>query len=83
MEFIPRTTIYLITLLSFSMPFATSTTIFDFENCEFPAIFNFGDSNSDTGGLAASFTPPPPLTFPMERHTLTCQQGDTVMEGLL
>ena len=22
--------------------------------CEFPAIFNFGDSNSDTGGLAAS-----------------------------
>lgn len=40
------------------MPFATSATIFDFENCEFPAIFNFGDSNSDTGGLAASFTPP-------------------------
>lgn len=58
MEFIPSTTIYLITLLSFSMPFATSATIFDFENCEFPAIFNFGDSNSDTGGLAASFTPP-------------------------
>ncbi|XP_031477278.1 GDSL esterase/lipase At3g26430-like [Nymphaea colorata] len=23
--------------------------------CEFPAIFNFGDSNSDTGGLSASF----------------------------
>ncbi|KAL6210271.1 hypothetical protein ACLB2K_015504 [Fragaria x ananassa] len=28
------------------------------EDCEFPAIFNFGDSNSDTGGLAASFYPP-------------------------
>ncbi|XP_071736438.1 GDSL esterase/lipase At3g26430-like [Rutidosis leptorrhynchoides] len=29
--------------------------------CYFPAIFNFGDSNSDTGGIAAAFgqTPPP------------------------
>ncbi|KAH9757008.1 GDSL esterase/lipase [Citrus sinensis] len=26
--------------------------------CDFPAIFNLGDSNSDTGGLAAAFTPP-------------------------
>lgn len=25
------------------------------ETCEFPAIFNFGDSNSDTGGLSAAF----------------------------
>lgn len=24
-------------------------------NCPFPAIFNFGDSNSDTGGLVAAF----------------------------
>lgn len=23
----------------------------------FPAIFNFGDSNSDTGGLSAAFSP--------------------------
>lgn len=23
--------------------------------CHFPAVFNFGDSNSDTGGLAAAF----------------------------
>lgn len=23
--------------------------------CSFPAIFNFGDSNSDTGGLSAAF----------------------------
>ncbi|XP_062023011.1 esterase-like [Rosa rugosa] len=28
------------------------------KDCEFPAIFNFGDSNSDTGGLAASLLPP-------------------------
>ncbi|KAA8538463.1 hypothetical protein F0562_027991 [Nyssa sinensis] len=35
--------------------------VFALENCEFPAIFNFGDSNSDTGGLAAAFnwTPTP------------------------
>jgi hypothetical protein len=24
-------------------------------SCDFPAIFNFGDSNSDTGGLSAAF----------------------------
>ncbi|KAF2308439.1 hypothetical protein GH714_009655 [Hevea brasiliensis] len=28
--------------------------------CEFPAIYNFGDSNSDTGGLSAAFEPLPP-----------------------
>lgn len=25
------------------------------KSCSFPAIFNFGDSNSDTGGLSAAF----------------------------
>ncbi|KEH40532.1 GDSL-like lipase/acylhydrolase [Medicago truncatula] len=29
--------------------------IFATKNCDFPAIFNFGASNSDTGGLAAAF----------------------------
>ncbi|XP_050204869.1 GDSL esterase/lipase At3g26430-like [Mercurialis annua] len=28
--------------------------------CEFPAIFNFGDSNSDTGGFSAAFGQAPP-----------------------
>ncbi|XP_024960899.1 GDSL esterase/lipase At3g26430-like [Cynara cardunculus var. scolymus] len=28
--------------------------------CHFPAIFNFGDSNSDTGGLSAAFGQAPP-----------------------
>ncbi|OMO55584.1 Lipase, GDSL [Corchorus olitorius] len=28
------------------------------KNCDFPAIINLGDSNSDTGGYAACFTPP-------------------------
>ncbi|KAK3223464.1 hypothetical protein Dsin_010489 [Dipteronia sinensis] len=35
------------------------------EKCHFPAIFNFGDSNSDTGGLAALFGQfPPPHGVP-------------------
>ncbi|KAK8937623.1 Alpha-L-fucosidase 3 [Platanthera guangdongensis] len=29
-------------------------------SCEFSAVFNFGDSNSDTGGLSATFGPAPP-----------------------
>ncbi|XP_072950722.1 GDSL esterase/lipase ACHE [Typha angustifolia] len=32
----------------------------DSSPCSFPAIFNFGDSNSDTGGLSAAFGPAPP-----------------------
>ncbi|XP_042415615.1 GDSL esterase/lipase ACHE-like [Zingiber officinale] len=28
--------------------------------CAFPAVFNFGDSNSDTGGLSAAFGAAPP-----------------------
>ncbi|PIA28871.1 hypothetical protein AQUCO_06600060v1 [Aquilegia coerulea] len=28
--------------------------------CTFPAIYNFGDSNSDTGGISAAFIPVPP-----------------------
>lgn len=28
--------------------------------CGFPAVFNFGDSNSDTGGLSAVFGQAPP-----------------------
>ncbi|GFP97512.1 GDSL esterase/lipase at3g26430 [Phtheirospermum japonicum] len=31
------------------------TPILCLNNCNFPAIFNFGDSNSDTGGLSAAF----------------------------
>ena len=26
-------------------------------SCSFPAIYNFGDSNSDTGGISAAFEP--------------------------
>jgi len=34
--------------------------VFSSNECAFPAIFNFGDSNSDTGGLAASILAPKP-----------------------
>ena len=27
--------------------------------CSFPALYNFGDSNSDTGGISAAFEPIP------------------------
>lgn len=30
------------------------------KDCNFPAIFNFGDSNSDTGGFSAAFGQLPP-----------------------
>jgi hypothetical protein len=39
---------------------STLNPVFALKNCTFPAIFNFGDSNSDTGGLAAAFTQPTP-----------------------
>lgn len=32
--------------------------VFAKKRCDFPAIFNLGASNSDTGGLAAAFLPP-------------------------
>ena len=32
---------------------ATSAT----PSCSFPALYNFGDSNSDTGGISAAFEP--------------------------
>jgi hypothetical protein len=40
---------------------STLNPVFALKNCTFPAIFNFGDSNSDTGGFAAALkTPKPP-----------------------
>ncbi|KAL8550580.1 hypothetical protein ACS0TY_009128 [Phlomoides rotata] len=36
------------------------SSILGLNNCNFPAIFNLGDSNSDTGGLAAAFGQLPP-----------------------
>ncbi|XP_059431935.1 esterase-like [Corylus avellana] len=39
---------------------STLNLVFALKNCTFPAIFNFGDSNSDTGGLSAAFSPRTP-----------------------
>lgn len=38
----------------------------DLPSCNFPALYNFGDSNSDTGAMAAAFfqmAPPSGQTF--------------------
>ncbi|XP_057437378.1 GDSL esterase/lipase At5g14450 [Lotus japonicus] len=43
--------------------------------CAFPAIYNFGDSNSDTGGISAAFEPiPPPYgeSFPQKPSARDC-----------
>jgi len=37
----------------------TTPPIFASTHCDFPAIFSFGASNVDTGGLAAAFRAPP------------------------
>ncbi|XP_020236517.1 esterase-like [Cajanus cajan] len=39
---------------------SVATTVTAAEHCDFPAIFNLGASNSDTGGLAASLLAVPP-----------------------
>ncbi|KAH6825273.1 GDSL-like Lipase/Acylhydrolase superfamily protein [Perilla frutescens var. hirtella] len=45
-------------------------------SCNFPAIFNFGDSNSDTGGLAAAFGQPPPPYGQTFFHAPAGRQSD-------
>ncbi|KAJ9673626.1 hypothetical protein PVL29_023276 [Vitis rotundifolia] len=50
-------------LCCFCVLLSFTTTVINpvvaWENCKFPAIFNFADSNSDTGGYAAAFSQPP------------------------
>ncbi|CAL5214364.1 unnamed protein product [Lathyrus oleraceus] len=46
--------------------FMVASSVTEARKCGFPAIFNFGDSNSDTGGLSAAFGQAPPpngITF--------------------
>jgi hypothetical protein len=50
----PKFCIFKVIAITFSI-FPTVTPV---TNSSFPAIFNFGDSNSDTGGLAAGFAFP-------------------------
>lgn len=56
MEF-PATSLFFFMLVPFQ-PHATifNTVVYAQKHyCDFPAIFNMGDSNSDTGGYAAAF----------------------------
>ncbi|PRQ26542.1 putative alpha-L-fucosidase [Rosa chinensis] len=52
MEYSPKVIISLFCCYMLILHITSSTLAL--KDCEFPAIFNFGDSNSDTGGLAAS-----------------------------
>ncbi|KAK3020985.1 hypothetical protein RJ639_047534 [Escallonia herrerae] len=50
------------------------------EDCMFPAIYNFGDSNSDTGSLSAAILRVPP---PYGRTYSECQWEDSRMDASL
>ncbi|KAK4488803.1 hypothetical protein RD792_004593 [Penstemon davidsonii] len=50
------TVLLILSLSSFAPQILADAT----KECKFPAIFNFGDSNSDTGGLSAAFGQAPP-----------------------
>ncbi|CAA0814102.1 GDSL esterase/lipase [Striga hermonthica] len=53
---LPSPKLLLFTIL---LPLVSFSSLAQYPNnkapCDFPAIFNFGDSNSDTGGLSAAF----------------------------
>eukprot|EP00257_Ricinus_communis_P010302 XP_002530043.2 GDSL esterase/lipase At3g26430 [Ricinus communis] len=50
----------LLTLFALLMMSCSPSSVVATSSCHFPAIFNFGDSNSDTGGLSAAFGQAPP-----------------------
>ncbi|KAF7839890.1 GDSL esterase/lipase [Senna tora] len=54
----------------------TSTISSVASDCSFPAIFNFGDSNSDTGGLSAAFGQAPPPNGLTHFHTPSGRYSD-------
>ncbi|KAL5558407.1 hypothetical protein UlMin_034618 [Ulmus minor] len=49
-------------------------------DCEFPAIFNFGDSNSDTGGMVSAF---PAALRPPYGETLSHEPATRYSDGRL
>ncbi|KAK2438473.1 GDSL esterase/lipase [Trifolium repens] len=57
---------YVIISTVLTLVIVSSCSVIEAKKCSFPAIFNFGDSNSDTGGLSAAFgqvRPPNGITF--------------------
>lgn len=55
MEF--STILFFGTLVSSVCTVKAAEKMTDLPTCNYPAIYNFGDSNSDTGGIAAAFYP--------------------------
>lgn len=51
---------FIVTILLLFPVYLVAGKVFARPHCDFPAIFNFGDSNSDTGGLSAAFGQAPP-----------------------
>ncbi|KAK4727018.1 hypothetical protein R3W88_031935 [Solanum pinnatisectum] len=53
--------IVVVSIVGFTITVAYNDNVIDstevIASCDFPAIYNFGDSNSDTGGIAAAFYP--------------------------
>lgn len=50
--------VFLVVLvLSCGLIAETKKKVADLQSCDYPALYNFGDSNSDTGGMAAAFFP--------------------------
>ncbi|KAK2636596.1 hypothetical protein Ddye_031388 [Dipteronia dyeriana] len=78
------TTLLFFLLLKLAAGLVVATT----DECQFPAIFNFGDSNSDTGGLSAVFgqaQPPHGMSFfggPAGRYCDGRLIVDFIAEGL-
>ncbi|KAL5718060.1 hypothetical protein ACHQM5_010999 [Ranunculus cassubicifolius] len=72
MELHFKTIISLISLLFCHV----STPVTSLDECAFPAIFNFGDSNSDTGGLSAAFGQAQPPAGETYFHTPSGRYSD-------
>lgn len=59
MEFLGGIVFSAMLLLLYASLIAKGQNVTDSKSssCDYPAIYNFGDSNSDTGGIAAAFFP--------------------------
>ena len=47
-------------LLGLTYKSSTASRITSLKSCNFPAVYNFGDSNSDTGAISAAIGEVPP-----------------------
>ncbi|KAM7250831.1 hypothetical protein ACFE04_022714 [Oxalis oulophora] len=67
----PYNFVFLVLLSLLAKPAVTHSS-----SCKFPAIFNFGDSNSDTGGSSAAFGQAPPPNGETFFHTPVGRYSD-------